>query len=482
MADSNDTPMGSGKNPTELSHARSGGRKGFPWKTTLALLVVAALGILAAKQRGRASAEEKAGPGAGGGPPPVSVVVGTVAQQDVPIYRDGLGTVQAFNTVTVRSRVDGQLLKLGFQEGQDVRAGDVLAEIDPAPFQTQVAQAKAKKAQDVAQLDFARVELKRDAILLATNIVTQEVYDTQKAQVEQFEAAVQADQAAMDSAQVQLNYTTVTAPIDGRTGIRLVDQGNIIRAGDSNGIVVLTQLRPISVVFTLPEQSLGEIQQQLAQGDMTVLAVDRDNTNVLAEGKLAVVDNQIDTTTGTIRLKANFANTELKLWPGQFVNARLLLKVQPGAMVVPASVVQRGPEGAYAFVVKNDMSVEMRKLAVGQVDKGMALIEKGLNAGERIVVDGQFKLQPGSRIKPVDTGRVEEADSPTNGSTRKTGARVEESSDPKPGSEKLQTPASNPTHSETLRQSLSLAGGSRFGIWAALPERLWTVFAGAFGP
>ncbi len=482
MANGNDTRTGP-KNPADLPGGNLNPQaKRFPWKTAVALLVVVALGVLAAKQRGRASPEEKAGPRARGGPPPVAVVVGAVAQQDVPIYRDGLGTVQAFNTVTVRSRVDGQLLKLSFQEGQDARAGDVLARIDPAPFQTQVAQAQAKKAQDEAQLAFARVELKRDADLLATKIVTQEVYDTQKAQVEQFEAAVKADQAAIDSAQVQLNYTTIAAPIDGRTGIRQVDEGNIIHAGDSNGIVVLAQLRPISVIFTLPEQSLGEIQQQLSQGEMTVLAVDRDNSTVLDEGKLAVVDNQIDTTTGTIRIKAAFPNAKLKLWPGQFVNARLLLRVQPGALVVPASVVQRGPEGAYAFVVKDDLSVEMRKVAVGQVDQGLALIENGLNSGERVVVDGQYKLQPGSRIKPAETGRAEDGVSATNADARKTGARALEAPNPKlQVPEKPQTPSSNPARSEGVRPSLSLAPkGLGFGVWDFFGT--WNLRLGAFGP
>jgi multidrug efflux system membrane fusion protein len=277
----------------------------------------------------------------------------------------------------------------------------VIAQIDPAPFKTQVAQAVAKKAQDEAQWEFAKIEVKRDADLLASKILTQEAYDTQKAQANQFEAAVQADQAAIDSAQVQLNYSTVTAPIDGRTGIRFVDEGNIIRSSDSNGIVVLTQLKPISVIFTLPEQTLIEIQQQFSGGDMTVLAMDRDNSTTLAEGKLAVVDNQIDTTTGTIRLKA-----------------RLLLKTRQGGCVVPASVVQRGPEGAYAFVVGDDMAAQMRKVTVGQIDHGEALIDEGLHPGERVVVDGQYKLQPGAKVKPAETAKAGENSPATNRNAR----------------------------------------------------------------
>ena len=344
MANSTQTRNEPGTNPKPVVDRR------FPWKMTVTLVIAAVVCVVVVKRKGQASVS-KPSAGARDGAFPVSAVVGTVAQKDVPIYLDGLGTVQAFNTVTISSRVDGQLQKLAFREGEDVRAGDLLAQIDPDPLRTQVEQAEAKKAQDEAQLAFARVELKRDADLLATKIVSQEVYDTQNAQVNQLAAAVKADEAAIDSARVQLNFTRITAPIDGRTGIRLVDAGNIIHAGASNGIVVLTQLRPISVLFTLPEQSLGEIQKQLSQGEMSVLAVGRDNSTILDRGKLAVIDNEIDTSTGTIRLKATFPNPELRLWPGQFVNARLLLTVRRGGMVVPASVVQRGPEGAYAFVV-----------------------------------------------------------------------------------------------------------------------------------
>jgi multidrug efflux system membrane fusion protein len=322
--------------------------------------------------------------------------------------------VQAFNTVTVRSRVDGQLKKLSFKEGRDVQAGELLAQIDPDPFRTQVDQLEAKKAQDEAQLSFARVELKRNADLLAQKIVSQEVYDTQKAQVDQLVALVKSDQAAIDNAKVQLNYTTIVAPISGRTGIRFVDEGNILHAADSNGIVVLTQLKPISVVFTLPEQSLREIQQQQSQGPMTVIAVDRDNSTQLDQGQLAVFDNQIDTTTGTIRLKATFPNVNMKLWPGQFVNARLLLSVRTNGIVVPASVVQRGPEGAYAFVVNDNMSVKMAPVKVGQIDQGQALIDSGLAVGQRVVVDGQYKLQPGSKVKSAESSVPQPAEAKTN--------------------------------------------------------------------
>ena len=384
----------------------SGSKSGFPWKTIIVAAIVLVIVTVIALRRNQpkspaaapgAQSGKGGGRGAGFGGP-VPAMIGTVEEKDFPIYLDGLGTVQAYNTVTVRSRVDGQLTKLGFQEGQDVKAGDLIAQIDPDPFRTQVEQAEAKKASDEAQLENARVDLKRNAALLNEKIVAQEVYDTQKALVNQLEAAVKADQAAIDNAKVQLAYTTIAAPIEGRTGLRMVDVGNIIRSSDSNGIVVLTQLHPIYVVFTLPEQYLGQIRAHQS-GQMSVLAVDRDNTTVLDQGKLDVIDNQIDTTTGTIRLKANFQNPDLKLWPGQFVNVRLLLSVRTNGIVVPASVVQRGPEGAYAFVVNDQMKVEMTRLQVAQIEQGQALIESGLEPGQRVVVDGQYKLQPGSTVQ-----------------------------------------------------------------------------------
>jgi len=369
------------------------------------VVALALVGIVWLLVRQQGSARTSPGGGQagrrGGGMGPVQVVAGTVNQKDVPLYLDGLGTVQAFNTVTVRARVDGQVQKVGFVEGQDVHTGDLLAQIDPSPFQAQVDQSEAKKAQDEAQLSVAKVTLQRDAKLLADKILAQQDYDTQKGTVDQLTAAVQADQAAINNARVQLGYTRITSPIDGRTGLRQVDQGNIIHAsGDSNGLVVITQLRPISVVFTLPEQNLREIQDQLNAGhELLVMAMDRDNRTTLDQGKLAVVDNQIDTTTGTIRLKATFPNEIFHLWPGQFVNARLLVTTRKGGIVVPASVVQRGPDGPYAFVIRNDSSVEVRPLQVAQIEQGEALIDSGLRPGEQVVVDGQYKLQPGSQVK-----------------------------------------------------------------------------------
>jgi multidrug efflux system membrane fusion protein len=368
-----------------------------------AVLIV---GILGGLHYYHAAAAKTAAAHAGSGGPVVAVIEGAVQQKDVPIYLDGLGTVQAYNTVTVHVRVDGQLQKVTFIEGQDVHAGDVIAQIDPAPFQAQLGQNQARKKQDEAQLANARLDLKRNTDLLEQKIATQQQYDTQKALVDQLEATVKADQAAIDSATVQLDYTTIVSPIDGRTGIRQVDQGNIVHATDVNGLVVITQLRPISLIFTLPEQTLGQIQKQASPRDITVLAVDRDNSTLLGEGKLAVIDNQIDTTTGTIRLKANFPNDDLRLWPGQFANARLLLSTRKNGLVVPASVIQRGPEGPYAFVIKDDQSVEVRPVKVAQIEKDEALIDEGLQLNERVVVDGQYKLQVGSHVKPATSGKT----------------------------------------------------------------------------
>lgn len=383
---------------------------------------VIVIGVVWGVRRHQTASSKSPAAGGRGEMGPIPVVVGPVGQKDVPIYLDGLGNVQAFNTVTIRARVDGQIIKVAFTEGQDVKAGDLLAQIDPAPYKTQLEQNIAKKAQDEAQLENAQIDFKRDGPLLADKIISQQVYDTAKALVDQYVGTVKADQAAIDSAQVQLDYTKVTSPVDGRTGIRLVDAGNIVHASDSNGLVVITQLKPISVVFTLPEQTLGEIHKQMSSGkDLKVLAMDRDNRTLLDEGKLAVIDNQIDTTTATIKLKATFPNENLPLWPGQFVNVRLLLTTRNGP-VVPSSVIQRGPDGSYAFVVNgggSSLTAQVRPVKVAQtadgkdlIEAGQALIETGLNPGERVVVDGQYRLQDGSKIRPSQSTNVVEGAGP----------------------------------------------------------------------
>jgi multidrug efflux system membrane fusion protein len=316
----------------------------------------------------------------------VPVVAGKVEQKDMPIYLDGLGTVQAFNTVIVHTRVDGALVQVNFAEGQDVKTGDLLAVVDPKPYQAALDQAKAQ-----ATLD--QVTLKRQADLRARNVIAQQDYDTAVANA-------QKSKAAAEAAQVNLDYCYVKSPIDGRTGVRLVDIGNVVHAADQTGIVVITQLHPISVLFTLPEQNLQEILNEGgANGGLKVLALDRGNTNTLDEGSLAVVDNEIDPTTGTVKLKATFPNEDLKLWPGKFVNARLILTTRKDATVIPSSVVQRGPQGTYAYLIKSDKTVEMRPIKVGQTEGNLALVDEGLEPGEQVVVDGQYKLQPGAHVE-----------------------------------------------------------------------------------
>ena len=315
------------------------------------------------------------------------VVAGKVEQKDVPLYLDGLGTVQAFNTVTVRARVDGNLTQVLFQEGQDVKIGDLLAVVDPNPYQAVLNQAKAQAALDQATL-------KRQQDLRARNVIAAQDFETAQANA-------QKSQAAAEAAQVNVDYCFVKSPIDGRTGLRQVDVGNVVHASDATGIVVVTQLKPISVVFTLPEQQLQSVLNEggAGGGGLHVLAIDRGNTAPLAEGTLAVVDNEIDQTTGTVKLKATFPNEDLKLWPGKFVNARLVLTVQKDATVVPGSVVQRGPQGTYAYVIKPDKTVEMRTIKVGETENNQTLVIDGLKAGEDVVVDGQYKLQPGAHVE-----------------------------------------------------------------------------------
>src|SRR5215472_11905582 len=301
-------------------------------------------------------------------PRPAAVIPVTttlVQRQDVPVFLSGIGAIQAFNIVTVKTRVDGHLDRVAFVEGQEVNEGDVLAQIDPRPFQAQLAQAQAAKARNEALLANARLDYQRSATLATREYATRQTVDTQRALVMQLEAAVQGDQAAIDNATVQLGYTTIVSPIRGRTGIRLVDRGNIVRATDANGLVIITQIQPISVVFGLPQDALGEVTRELSQGPLKVLAYNRDGTTRLGEGILALIDNQVDTATGTIRFKAKFDNSDNALWPGQFVNARLLLRVRRDVLTVPAQVVQRGPNGAFAYVVKPDQSVEQRPVKVG---------------------------------------------------------------------------------------------------------------------
>ena len=320
----------------------------------------------------------------------------------MPVYLDGVGTARALNTVTVSAQVDGKLLNISFTEGQDVPKGYVLAKIDPTIYQAQYDQAVAKKAQDEAPLANARLDLERYTRLAATNAINKQQLDTQRALVSQLEAQVKVDQAAIDNARAVLSYTDVVAPIAGRTGIRLVDEGNLVKASDTTGIVVITQIRPISVFFSLPQQELPELNRGLAEGPLPVDALGADGKTVLDHGKVLVIDNQVDQTTGTIKLKAEFPNANLQLWPGQFVNVRLLIDTLREVVVVPTAAVQRGPNGAFVYVVKDDSTVGVRSVTITKQDDREAVIGTGLRAGERVVTTGFARLTEGTgwRCRP----------------------------------------------------------------------------------
>ena len=332
---------------------------------------------------------------------PVPVVATTVLRKEVPIYFNGIGTVQAYNTVTVSSRQTGQITTVAFKEGQDVKVGDLLAIVDPRPYQATLDQAVAKKAEDEAQLQNARTLYQRDTYLLQKKVLDPSDFDTQRYLVDQYAAAVQYDAANIESAQVNLDYCKITSPIDGRVGIRLLDQGNIVQGGSTTAVCTITQLRPISLLFTLPQTQLGQVNEEAAKGPLRVLAVDTTNTRTLSEGVLAVVNNQIDTTTGTFQLKATFQNQDLKLWPGEFVNARLLITTRKDGLVVPAAAVQRGHEGTFTYVIDSENIARKRVIKVNQVGDGVALIDDGLNVGEKVVVDGQYRLQPDSKVQII---------------------------------------------------------------------------------
>lgn len=339
---------------------------------------------------------------------PIPVLVAPAAQQDVPIFLDALGTVQAFNTVTVKAMVDGPLNAVNFAEGQDVKTGDVLAQIDPRTFQAAYDQAVAKKAQDEAQLANARLDLARYTKLAANNYTTAQQADTTRAQVAQLEALVKQDQAQIDSARTQLGYTTVTAPLSGRTGMRLVDAGNIVHASDATGLVMITQLQPISVVFTLPQQTLPQVAKAMSQGQAKVLAFAQgatgSQTGVLDTGTLTVLDNQVDPTTGTIKLKATFPNPDHRLWPGAFVGVQVQVDTARNAVVVPPSAVQRGPRSAYVYVVNADNSVTRRTVKVGHEDARESIITEGVKPGDKVVVDGASRLNEGTKVTIAEPG------------------------------------------------------------------------------
>lgn len=331
-------------------------------------------------------------------PPSVPVMAAAAGQGDVPIYYDALGTVMALNTVSMRAQVTGQIVSINFRQGQDVKQGDLLAKIDPAPFQAALDQAVAKKAQDQAQLIDDEKDLQRFKTLVVRDAETQQNVDAQQAKVDQFKAMIEADQGAIEAAQTQLNFTTIAAPIDGVVGFRQIDIGNIIHPTDANPLTVLTQIKPCVAIFTLPQGDLGPVREAMLRGQVEVLAYDQDNVHQLATGHLLLIDNQIDQSTSTIRLKAEFPNQDERLWPGEFVHIRMLVTTRKDAVTVPPVALQRGPDGLYVWVVKPNDTVEQRPVDAQIVDEHTAVVSKGLTVGERIVVDGQSRLDVGTHV------------------------------------------------------------------------------------
>jgi len=343
--------------------------------------------------------------------PTVPVVASTVTQHDVPMYLTGVGTVIAYNTDVVRAQIQGQIISINFTEGQRVHSGDLLAQIDPRPYQALVDQYTGNLERDQAQLANAQANQKRYNQLGTQGWATPQLIETQNSQVGQLQAAIKTDQALIEGAKVQLSFTRLTSPIDGVVGIRQIDVGNIISPSTANGLCVVTQLDPISLIFTLPQTVLPQIQQQQqkTQVPLAVIAYNQDNTIELGRGQLGLVNNEILQTTGSIQLKANFPNNEHRLWPGELVNARLLLDTRHNGLTVPAAVVQQGPNGAYAYVINSDSTVSIRQIKVAQISDGQALIDSGLSANEQVVVDGQYKLQPGVHVAILHGRAAEEA-------------------------------------------------------------------------
>src|ERR1700693_1443557 len=350
------------------------------------------------------------------GPRTVSVAIAQVQRQDVPISRTGLGAVTAFNTANIKSRVDGQIMKVNFQEGQNVKEGALLIEIDSRPYQVQLEQMQAQLFRDQAQLRDAQLNLQRYTTLIPSGSIAQQQVDTQKALADQLEGTVRTDQAQIDNAKLQIIYCHITAPFTGRVGLRQVDPGNIVHAADTNPMLILTHLQPIAVIFTLPEDVLPNVAQHMKKSTLQVDAFSRDDQTKLATGKLLTIDNQIDPTTGTAKLKAVFSNTDNQLWPNQFVNADLLLEVRKNSTVVPTAAILRGPQGTFVYAVNPDKTVQDRQVTVSLTQGDTTVITAGLNPGDMVVTDGQDKLQRGRRIEPRATGQSgRRHSSPSNG-------------------------------------------------------------------
>jgi multidrug efflux system membrane fusion protein len=347
--------------------------------------------------------------------PAIPVTVAAAEKRSVPIFLDALGTVSASNTVSIHSQISGTLQSVNFTEGQEVHKGDTLATIDPRPLQAALTQATAKKAQDQAQLISAQKDLARFTDLARRDNATQQSVDQQQAKVDQLKAMIDADEGAIENAQTQLSYATITAPFDGRVGFRQLDTGNIIHPTDPQPLTVLTQIKPAIVVFTLPQKDLGNVREAMLRGTVSVLAYDQDGKNQLAEGQLLLIDNQIDQATSTIRLKAHFPNEDSRLWPGEFVRIRAQIDDKANVVTIPPVALQRGPEGLYTWVVKPDNTVDQRKLDATPIGTDTVIVNKGLTAGERVVVNGQYRLQPGARVdaKAGPAGETAAADNPS---------------------------------------------------------------------
>jgi membrane fusion protein, multidrug efflux system len=342
-------------------------------------------------------------------PPAIAVDIATVQHADVPVYLEGLGTVQAFYTVTVTARVDGEIEKVAFREGQDVKKGDLLVQIDPRPYQAALGVAVATRDRDRATLVNAHRDMERYTELAPDDLASKQTVDTQRALIAQLEAQLKGDEASIDNARTQLDYTTITSPIDGRTGIRLVDPGNIVRAANTAGMVVVTQLEPITIIFTLPEEAFDQLSAALARGAVTATALARDGAQELDTGTVELIDNQIDQTTGTIRVKAVLPNKQRRLWPGEFVNVRVLTQMQHQVLTIPASALGRGPDGMFTYVVQPDSTIAVTPITPGEQSGNVVVIKQGLAAGQKVVASNQYRLQPGSRVRantPAGTPRV----------------------------------------------------------------------------
>jgi multidrug efflux system membrane fusion protein len=372
------------------------------WIVFVIVGIVLAGGAYAVNRPGKGQPGKVAGGApAGGAGRPTPVVTSVTRTGDLNVSLSALGSVTPLNTVTIRSRIDGQLMRTHFREGQLVRAGELLAEIDPAPFQAQLTQAEGQLARDQALLANAKIDLDRYRVLVGKEMIARQQYDTQEATVRGAEGAVKADQGQIDLIRVQLGYCRITAPIGGRVGLRLVDPGNMVHANDAGGLVVITQVEPIAVVFAIPEDYLQPILRQYRAGKtVPVAAYDREGKKKLAAGTLAAVDNQIDPGTGTVKLKAAFGNADGALFPNQFVNARVVLDTLPNAVLAPSEAIQRGPQGAYVYVVRPDKTAQLRRLQLGPAEGGQVAVKEGLAAGEVVVVDGAEKLQDGAKVEP----------------------------------------------------------------------------------